>query len=314
MNRVQQLSQNADGAARAFITFTRIARIDNESLFCFFEGEDEKYYGIRIDLLQTRKYHPISCGGKKNVLEVKKTILTRHEYKLHRVVFFIDLDFDQPLHSKDYFLYETPCYSIENFYCTDESVKKILSAEFGQSEHAGVNGKFEEIYLVFKESQKQFHSLTKFLNVYIKAHRLYECSNNSAKLNLNNIKIRNLITIKDDGTVCFINGSLDLVSVFPNGQQFSNNELEAADTFNEKLFNYYFRGKFEIEFLFLFLNKLRTWVSIKGNKLHIENYSIKLQLSEANLVSGLSQYATTPDCLKNFISNYEKYFLEKHCN
>lgn len=124
MLREKNLTQAMGTGSAAFLRFTRIHKSKLRYLFCFFEGEDAKYYGVRIkENLPEVDWEGISCGGKLKVEEVYN-VLKIHEnpsYQVAKKAFFIDRDFDEPLSEelrKD--IYETPCYSIENFYTTED--------------------------------------------------------------------------------------------------------------------------------------------------------------------------------------------------
>ena len=70
-NNPDNLRQKRDIAQAIFMKFTRLYEQDKFALFCFFEGEDVKYYGIRIKTIaRPESYHSLDCKGKVSVLKV----------------------------------------------------------------------------------------------------------------------------------------------------------------------------------------------------------------------------------------------------
>jgi hypothetical protein len=74
--------------------FTRYYKSYPLALYCFFEGEDSKYYGIRIKTIaMPDKYFFLSCGGKDGVLKIHQIISSEEYYKSSKAAYFIDRDF-----------------------------------------------------------------------------------------------------------------------------------------------------------------------------------------------------------------------------
>lgn len=115
-----------------FMKFMNIVSKNPRATICFFEGEDRKYYVTRLDLAGDNFcWAGIDCNGKKNVLALYELIATHDTYKNALVAFFVDRDFDEPIPQEiRSVVYETPCYSIENLYCTDHCIQRVLSIEF----------------------------------------------------------------------------------------------------------------------------------------------------------------------------------------
>jgi hypothetical protein len=68
------------------------------ALYCFFEGEDSKYFGIRIkNIARPKKDIYLSCGGKEGVLGIYRMLSARKEYENIAAAYFIDKDFDVQL-------------------------------------------------------------------------------------------------------------------------------------------------------------------------------------------------------------------------
>ena len=109
----------------AYHEFALHTKAGKDGLFCFFEGErgtDNPYYVPKIKRY-TQQYHPIRCGGRDAVLKVYELITIHPEYNAYKKAFFIDRDFNKPLEPRNPPIFETPCYSIENFYTSVETFK-----------------------------------------------------------------------------------------------------------------------------------------------------------------------------------------------
>lgn len=262
-------------------------------------------------LLRNTSWHPIRCGGKKAVLKVKDIISSNEKYRNFYTAYFIDRDFDESIvKDHDSFIYETPCYSIENLYCDEKTIKKIISAEFGTSDHAGTDEFFNKIFTIIIDTQNKFHEIIRPFNAYIKAHRLREKNGNikSNCLNLSNIKINDIIKIELNNIDKVIDPA-DYYKLFSSGYTLTQTEINNADTFLNENAHYDFRGKFELEFIRIVLIKLRDEISSKESDLYRPGYSIKLTLSKSNCISELSQYATTPQCLIDFLQHLDNHIL-----
>ena len=106
--------------AVAYHTFVLLQKENTNDLFCFLEGNDSEYYYPRLKGYFKGKHHPIKCGNKKGVLETYE--LVKRNYSNIKTSFFIDNDFDDKINNSE--IYETPCYSIENFYTSKEYIRQ----------------------------------------------------------------------------------------------------------------------------------------------------------------------------------------------
>ncbi|MEL6462272.1 MAG: DUF4435 domain-containing protein, partial [Cyanobacteria bacterium J06621_15] len=156
--KVNTLKESRDKAVAVFTKFTRLYKQNPSALFCFFEGEDSKYYGVRIDNIARPKkdYIYISCNGKEGVLGINKMLASRKRYSVVKAAYFIDRDFDISIQQKNLAgIYETPCYSIENFYTSVDCVSKILKSEFKLSES---DEDLEKCIFLYQKLQNEFHN------------------------------------------------------------------------------------------------------------------------------------------------------------
>lgn len=94
----------------------------------------------------------------------------------------------------------------------------------------------------------------------------------------------------------------ELNSFFPLARDIVESEIDAIKlTFDLQSPQKLFRWKYEMEFLYHILNNLILEFSKTSNRFG-EKRKIKLTLSKQNLLSELTQYADTPDCLLEYLS------------
>lgn len=126
MDRVETMREKRTVPAVQLIKLIKIYASEENTVSCIFEGEDAKYYGVRIDnFLHGLERKNISCKGKEKLLRLKETVDSHIDLSKARILFFADRDFDFT-HASISNLYITPCYSIENLYIKDIVLKKSL--------------------------------------------------------------------------------------------------------------------------------------------------------------------------------------------
>lgn len=287
-----------DSSAVAFHKFVILCKGRENDLFCFFEGRDSQYYCNRIKSITNRKYHPISCGNKKTVLDTYDWISRQSTYNKYLKAFFVDRDFD-PLQSKEN-LYETPCYSIENFYVNEECLSEILKNEFGLTE---ADFEFSQIIELFRNEIASYNQSTVLFNAWYAAlkEKKFKEKLKTTGVNLDDKLPKDFICLK----IGSINSNYDLNKIkefFPNAIEVSEeevitkqNELLNGST-SEKL-----RGKFQLTFYCEFL---RFIIEDANKRQVILKRKTKFNVDKANIFTQLSQYAITPPCLVKFLKQY----------
>ncbi len=162
MSYLDELRKGRSKAQVAYQDFILHTRANKDGLFCFFEGKDNVYYIPRIKRF-TNKYHSIHCGGREKVLKVYELINHHREYDKYKKAFLIDRDFNSPLSPPNPDIFETPCYSIENFYVSVNVFQEIIKNYFYLSE---ISQEFEICLQLFKERQKEFHQAVILFNAW----------------------------------------------------------------------------------------------------------------------------------------------------
>ena len=292
---VNTLRASRGKAVAVFVEFTRLYKEHESALYCFFEGEDSKYYGIRIKTIaRSEKNIYLSCSGKEGVLGIYKMISSRNYYTSTRTAYFVDRDFDQSINDIGISeIYETPCYSIENLYTSVQCLSEILKSEFKLTEVDENHGRCISLYL---KLQKEFHDAIELLNAWVACHR-----DKSSNLNISGLSVFRFVRIDLSQAIATYTID-DLHLMFPDIPVISEQELDAKKSFlSISARQQSFRGKFEIEFLLTFLQKLMCEANQGNYPYFTRKVKVVLSLAKRTVLSDLSQYADTPNCLCEYL-------------
>jgi hypothetical protein len=254
----------------------------------------------------TDKYHPIKCGGREKVLAVQQLIANHTEYDRYKKAFFIDRDFNAPLLPAFSSIFETPCYSVENFYISIAVFKEILTNEFHLSE---VTDKviFDNCVSIFSARQAEFHQAICLFNAW------YACLIDLK----NSIGTQTGVKLGDKFPKKFIEFTLKSVksqydittiqSLFPTATQVETEKLHAKVLiFQHCEHHKVFRGKYELEFLIEFLRLLlKDAVTPKvifktKTKLNFA-FGDASGLNNEQVINIFSGYAETPESLIEYL-------------
>jgi hypothetical protein len=308
-----------------FMEFTRICDKKPECLICFFEGEnDDKYYGFRIKEILGIEWKGIDCGGKQQVIALFR-ILANHSdepYRKAKTAFFVDRDFDDPQpHEIRSDIYETPCYSIENFYTTSECFRHIIEICFKIKEFEDEENENESVFKkclnLFAETQERFHDAVSPLNAWMfLVRKNMDCK--QRRTYFDKITLENLVSI-DIGDVRLKQPVSDyLEHLFPC-HGISDAEIDKkVETFLKDERRKVFRGKQEIEFLCKFLTKIKDDLCNNSPKHFDRKRKISFlvpnpkNMNLRDILSALSQYATTPECLRIYLRKRHALFFAEN--
>jgi len=294
---VDKLRASRNKAVSVFVQFTRLYKHYESALYCFFEGEDSKYYGIRIkNIVRPEKDIYINCNGKEGVLGIYRMLSLRNYYANARTAYFVDRDFDQSIYDMGISkIYETPCYSVENFYTSVQCFSEILKNEFKLTESDENFGRCVSLY---NKLQEEFHNVVELLNAWVACHR-----DKSSKLNISDLSVLRFVHIDLNQAIaiCTID---DLYQMFPDISVIPQQELDAKKyELRVGTRQKSFRGKFEIEFLFAFLQKLMSEANQGNYPYFTRKVKVVLSLTKRTIISDLSQYADTPKCLHHYLES-----------
>ncbi len=290
----------------AFMNFAlEHSKSNEELLYCFFEGDDDKrYYGTRISIGAKKEYKPFTCGGRDNVKRVSKLIGGKKEYSDVVALYFIDKDYTEEKTVDK--LYVTPYYSIENFYVADKSFKMILENEFNLNES---ENDFILAVKLFGMLRGVFHSNILFFNAWLSCqHDIRVEAGATTRLSIDGA-VSNYFKSIVGSSLNRISDFADLNDkekledvLFPNSPLVQEDVLvEKIKSFNGRDFKKDFRGKFEVRFMVSFLQKLKDEICKKESSIFEKRRKCTMVFDNANVISTLTQYAETPDCLAGFL-------------
>jgi hypothetical protein len=275
-----------------------------DSLYCFFEGEDVKYFGFRIDeALSSPPRCNIECSGKLGVLRLLKLFEKKKKRKKYAhawAAFFVDRDFDDDAdHPSHDALYVTPCYSIENLYVTTTAVGKMLQDEFRLADQP--DNDLSNAIGLYETALNSFNEAMEELNVWVFINREREKNGQASRLNLSNWNLEQLVQVDLNGVKAKYTLA-DLNAKLQNGTVITEAEIRArAKTLAAKDGTQLFRGKFLAEFLRLFLRDLKEDRRSDVPVHFAQKGIVPLSVSRRNLLSELCQHADTPPCLRTFL-------------
>ncbi|NHH85879.1 DUF4435 domain-containing protein [Cobetia sp. MB87] len=312
MSRVDQLKDAKSSDSVKFKEFMRI--VANNKRPVFFEGEDEKYYTIRVNnYYRGIDWVGVNAKGKTNVLALREKIKKHPRYKDINSMFFVDADFDDNSKLAAYEdVYVTPCYSVENFYFSEKVFISILSAEFGVSEFNEDSECYRTVLDLYRETVSQYIEAIKPFNCLV-----YNLKNKkkegafSGGLNLSDIKFESLVDV-NIGSVTKVYDEFNPQSIFNklNGYEIDpadhNADFLQQDSNGMKL-----RGKQNLEFFRRFIEKLKNDRNSRepARVFFSRRSTVRITLTKDNILSDISQYADTPQCLQDFLAKFSSYKL-----
>lgn len=315
MSRVQTLKTAGNTATVKFLEVTRIHSKSPNTVVCIFEGEDEKYYGCRLSAsFGHDRWRGINTGGREVVLELRSKILNHSVYKKCKFLCFIDRDFEHWYINPDPDnIYITPCYSVENFYANATCLNGVLSAEFKVTDFNEHSAEHEKCLKVFNARMAEAATHILEFNAWAKSRSIMARDQKTPiRIFLNDISSSDLVDL--DLSSCSIKyNPHDIKSLF---KKLDNSMLdpaaltEARSSLGSPLSDY--RGKQQVQLFKTFLKALKKDFTTPGNIIFTKKQKLKIDFDNDNIdiLSTLSQYAQTPDCLRSFLQrNMVKYSL-----
>lgn len=303
---VQEIRDARSKGVVAFTKFCQDKQQHDDCIFCFFEGEDNKYYGPRIEKYSQYTYDKIvsyNCGGRNEVIKAYNLIYGKTEYESVNKMFFIDRDY-VPLDQELTDVYQTPCYSVENFYTSIDCFSRILNREFGINT---IEYDFQKCVTDYCQRQIEFHGETLYLNSWLAGQRKAEDQFHLKKITLADYKVGNLfseISIERVASKEPIVKTL-LLQQFPSAYSMSDEEVaEEVAFFRNEDPQKMFRGKFELDFFKRIINSIKER-NKRGAYFQIKRKCVYID-SNVNTLSSLSSYADTPECLIRFLTEHQR--------
>ena len=273
---------------------------DKERLHCFVEAEmDKLFYNSKIRNIAGLNPMTQICRHKQSVIDVYADLVLRRDYSQVRKGYFVDRDFDETALPPE--IYVTPYHSLENFFTHKGTIEIIVEEIFKMAPGSRDFLKCIDLYM---KLQADFHQRILLLNVFLicqyKTYHLH-----GERLNVDS-KVAPVLRkiISDDLTK--VNSLTEIDSKEKIETFFGVKKIEQAlwdaslaslipDEWSSSL-----RGKFELKFLYAFIEQLKT--SVKGNKSGIwtKKYNPH-HLEEGQILLLLADRVLPPECLRNYV-------------
>lgn len=295
MTTLERMRQEREISTVAFLSFATNCRKFNDHVFCFYEGEDGKYYNPKIQSILGSNIIPIICGNKNETLKTWRRIKGDHHYRDIGKMFFVDRDMDDIPNDRDEDLYICPCYSIENLYANRGTFERILQSEFSINK---VENDFEKCISLFDKLYEEFINEIMEFNACVFLRKKKVLGN--GKVPLKDFKVGQVFCVDLNG----INKSpkyIDQINKLKTALDADEPEVQSAIQELKKMgdFNTAFRGKNQLDFMVLLLNLLKQ-ANSEGEFFDTKRSCVTLNITK-NRLSELSQYALFPQCLKCFL-------------
>lgn len=294
---LEQMREKRGISEVLFKKFTEANEYFETHAFCFYEGEDGKYYDSRVARYWGSNVITQVAGKKKEVLKVMQKIQSDPLYADVCTMFFIDRDYDESLANTNDDLFETPCYSIENLYAQDSVFSRILQSEFGlnlmDSDHHKCLTDYQLRLKEFNQIIIKFNAVVKYQHQY--APEIICQFSKVRTSHLAHIEIGQVIkAVRHDEQ---INKLISKLSA----------DAELLSTLEEELRlerapHLVLRGKNQLDFLVSVVMKLKD-LNVSGGYFSEKLNNVRINLTE-NRLSELSQYAITPPELDSFLERH----------
>lgn len=291
------LSQKAKNPIVALQRY--MSKKNDHTLFCFVEGiNDSDYYLDKVRIIYGEDCYFIDCNGKDGVLYVYNEKFSQDHHRV-KMAFFIDKDFDDAINDENVF--ETDCYSIENYYCTETTFKRVLQNEFKVTDLVSMNNAIR----FYHERYDDFHETTLLFNAFVSAVRKKSKKTGvSIQIQLNDKFPSLLADIKINGCC----KKYDLPRLYQE-YHISINDVSVDDVIAEESilkshcpFSV-LRGKFEINFMCMLLKFLIQDANDKDRQ-QIIRQKIRTTIIENRVMANLSRCADFPDRLREYLKKF----------
>lgn len=292
----EALVAKSESSPVVFTKFTLlIDKYGEDVVYCFVEGYDMPYYLSPVRMLLGKEPVEVPCHGKDNVINANKYIESKPEYTHYTKRYFVDRDYTNNDGIPDS-VYITDGYAIENYYLTDSCVSKILRNEFKFDivEHAK---EFDACIEFYHQEHEKFENAIRLFNAW------YCCLHQDTSWNHKDVSLGT--TFPDDWLDCNI-GSFtasytlaDIQTKYPKAPIIPEEKLSEMEVIlNEKGW-FYMRGKYEMQFLFTFLQYLKN----EPKKKRVYTVApCPIPFYSNTMISTFSQYADQPESLRYYIT------------
>jgi hypothetical protein len=279
-----------------FIGTYSVASFD---IYLFFEGKDDfSFYQpfVRRHWGQRGGIVGFNCDGKDEVIEIIPRVKQKLDYEW-RGLFFLDKDLDDYCcvsRVPDRFVYETECYSIENFIASPSTLTIIwtdlLQLPLNDPRHSEMHNAFSKAYDTFCDTMKSVMAWVIHLR------------RSGRKVNLRDVKMNKLIRLDQECNCSLVAGWADHIlaasSLHDMTYDAASHEAIVSELTGRDP-KTYIRGKFDLWYFVAFLQ--RTLEVLREKASNAPAATCSIQIGQANALDALSARIIIPDSLQNFL-------------
>jgi hypothetical protein len=305
MSYTDYLRQQRGVYSSVWLQFSHAYQTKAADLFVFFEGHEDLAF-FMPELRRSSEQAALSiksfvCRGKRIVLKLVPTVRRRIDQPW-RALFFVDKDVDDFLGTqtrKDPFIYETKCYSIENYLVSEKIFGLIWTELLRLSDSDPRLGKIEQLY---KAAHKRFvRSMTPLMawSIYHRKH--------GRRPNLKNLDLSKFFRVTANGLLIKEKGFLNLLDR-QCGIKTPTRSWRSIKLIAQQLQKHepkiYIRGKFELWFFVQFVKSaIQLALTIPPPKIDPRQPSKTFTLTTENAVATLSGRCLPPPEFVAFIKD-----------
>lgn len=204
MSYVDDLRADAREAHSVFHEFIlALADMPSDAFFAFYEGEeDASFYAMHIiNRAAPKELVSFICNGRTEVLKANELVL-RDGRAADRALFFVDKDHtdilnpELPPHPANVF--QTHCYSIENYLVSDEVFRQF----WVQRLHLSIlDPRLNQYLRRFRAIRQHYLMRSRVLMAIVLFGRGID-GRSPAKLNLNNVQLDKVVSVNVEANHC----------------------------------------------------------------------------------------------------------------
>ncbi len=294
---VDSLLLKTEEAPVLFTQFVdKVSRYGKDYLYCFVENYDMPYYSGIISVIN-EQWTSIRCKNKKNVLDIHDYIKEIPIYSDYAKRYFVDSDFDDNS-TLDDDIYVTPTYAIENLYVSDECMRKILETEY-EIDPVIDEELFNKTMGHYKTKKKEFHQAVLEFNAW------YACLKESSQWDHMSVCLsttfpKKLLNYRIDEPIEQSYTIEQIEELYPDVTHLDQDIIEDKKRFLSENMYKRLRGKYEIEFVFKYIQFLNNDAGTRQRQYTKKNKNYTFGLDGA--ITAMSQYADVPKGLTDYIT------------
>ncbi len=300
---VESLEAEKEQSFSVPFTLYNTNKLSPNCLFCFVEGKsDTDYYFPKVKSIFGDNHLFINCYNKKFVLKMYQLIHEKDK-DTKKLAFFIDHDYDSTVKLEH--VYETECYSIENYYCYQSAFSEFL--QYGLHIDK-TTMEYQEAMNFYIQEFDKFHKAMIDFNAWIAICKVKDQNGEMIHLDKLGSSVPDSFLAKKIGGEYIKSYNLEKINSHFNANPeitMEEHDMMIAEL-KEKDYYKIFRGKYELHFLYEFLQYLyyRANHKKKGERALLEKSIVSWDINLSKLMIYYSDYAFYPKSLKDFLLSY----------